>query len=153
MSERQEMKARWTEASGAFSPQLVTLWSYRFLNLDTQSSFLEELLFLGTEMWFFEAITGFFLVFKHKFPYPQNYFADIVENTPRNLSGGPLLPKIASVTRFPSLQHRHFLSNVLTTKTDFSTFKLACKSCNLPRFQEQAAQNFTSLNLRFSDFV
>ena len=54
-------------------------------------------------MWFFEAITGFFLVFQHKITYPQNYFADIVENTPRNLSGGPLLPKIASVTSFQNI--------------------------------------------------
>ncbi|HQC05802.1 MAG TPA: hypothetical protein PK067_02145 [Kaistella chaponensis] len=43
----------------------------------------------------------------------DGYFADEVGVTKRKSSGGPRCPKRAMVKRLSSLQHRHFLSNVL----------------------------------------
>ncbi|MCW4452756.1 hypothetical protein OK344_11115 [Kaistella sp. BT6-1-3] len=56
--------------------------------------------------------------------------------TKRKSCGGPRCPKMAMVTKFPSLQHRHLLSSVLGVKFDISYFHTA-QSATVDQADEQ----------------
>ena len=98
--------------------------------------FLEGLLFLGFLKAIFLLFCWYFFPKKHNFPYPQIYFEGHFLVTKRNSCGGPRCPNKTRVTKFPSLQHRHFLSNVLGLNSVIFMLKSNCKFWSFPRFQE-----------------
>src|SRR5690606_12063230 len=101
----------------------------------SQSSFSEGLLFFVAFCGLYGCFLLFFFAAEHRFPYPQVYSADKGWVTKRKSCGGPRWPKMAMVTKFPCLQHRHLLSKVLGFASGVRMFKSACKFCSFPRFQ------------------
>ncbi|QDP85872.1 hypothetical protein FNJ88_10065 [Chryseobacterium sp. SNU WT5] len=63
---------------------------------------------MGTEVKFFEALTGFFDFTDIKSLNRKVYFADEVVKTARNPVAVLSVRKGRWVIKFPSLQHRHF---------------------------------------------